>query len=241
MVGPDSITEQDIRQVYTLLNGIGSEFVGGFDVNKIIIQQNCEGDTLAFISTEDAYNDDGTLKPDSKPDAMTICLDSVRTGVKGSLDSWKGDWPNMIDTYEGSSSDPNFLKSAIGVILALILADAAAHEDRHRQSPPDIDSNTGAKIPTLSDEASAESAGHATGDRLSDRLYKDIDYKYLNPSGNQISSVKDNYASTASLSSSISMIKNVPSINKDFVSELEELFSSEISKKISSGSVRRQD
>jgi len=240
MIGPDSITEQDIRQAYTLLSGIGSEFAGGFEVNKIVIQPNCEGDTLAFISTEDAYNDDGTLKPDSKPDSMTICLDSVRTAVKGSIGSWKAAWPNMIDTYEGSSSDPNFMKSAIGIILLLILSDAAGHENRHRDSPPIVDAITGNKTPTLSDEASAESAGHAIGDRLSDRLYKDIDYNYLQPNVSLNNSSRD-LPTTASLSSSISIIKDAPVIDEGLVSELESIFSNEISKGLSSGSVRRRD
>jgi len=232
MISADSINEEVVRAVYRLLAGMGRDYVGGFDVNKIEIVPTCESGEVAHISTEDAYDDDGQLKPDSKPDTMTICLDAIKQGVKNSLVEWGSEFPGMTSTWSGAVSSA-FLKSVIGAILAVILADAAAHEDRHRQSPPDTDSETGGKTPTLSDEGAAESAGHAVSSRLADILYKDIDQSYL------YGSAADGVFASLNLSDSI--LGGIPQVDGDKVDELVDLFSNDIFKDTVNGRIRRQD
>jgi len=111
MISADSINEEVVRGVYRLLAGMGRDYVGGFDVNKIVIVPTCEGGEVAHISTEDAYNDDGQPKPDLKPDTMTICLDAIKQGVKGSLGEWAANFPGLTSTWSGSVS-PAFLRSS---------------------------------------------------------------------------------------------------------------------------------
>tara|TARA_B100000131_G_scaffold323086_1_gene379718 strand:- start:5895 stop:6602 length:708 start_codon:yes stop_codon:yes gene_type:complete len=235
MISPESISAQDIRQAYTLLKTLGSEFVGGFDIDKITIDQNCEGGKLAFVSTEDAYDEDGSVKHDGKPDSMTICLNGLRDSVKGSMSSWKSTWPNMNESYEGSLADPRFARTPFGIILLLILGEAFAHERGHILEPKIVDGN---KVPNLSGEPEAEAAGEQASSRLSDILYRDIDYSYLDPN---LDRNNVNPTLVASLSSSISLIKSAPSIQEDSISRLKELFSNEISRGSASGSIRRQD
>jgi hypothetical protein len=232
MITADTINEEVIRAVYRLLAGMGRDYVGGFDVNKIVIVPTCEGGEAAHISTKDAYNDDGQPKPDLKPDTMTICMDAIRRGVKDSLGEWGAEFPGLISTWGGAVNSA-FLRSVIGAVLAVILSDAAAHEDRHRKSPPDIDPETGEKTPTLSDEGAAESAGHTIGDRLSDLLYKDLDQNYLY--GNDANDV------FASLDLSASTLGGIPSVDDDKVDELIDLFSNDIFKDTLDGKIRRQD
>ena len=112
MISASSINRQVILQVLNVLNGIGKEFVGNFDINKINIEDRCPGGEVANISTKDSYDDSGNLKPDGKPDSMTICLDKLVSGISDSIEEWRSEFPNLNDSWE-HGVDRNFLKSPL--------------------------------------------------------------------------------------------------------------------------------